>query len=152
MEIKRLKPDDLISLCDLFEYNDVVDMLISNEKKIENGDIDIFGVFEGSLLIGELRVMYNHGNSNYTIKNKRVYLYALRVHEIFQGHGLGKFLLENVIDILKGKGYTEFTIGVEDDNEIAKKLYFQMGFNELVMHAEEEYQGDRYEYDLYLKK
>ena len=49
-------------------------------------------------------------------------------------------------------GYTEFTVGVEDDNERAIHIYHSMGFNEFLLRKQEEYQGDAYEYNLYLKR
>ncbi len=49
------------------------------------------------------------------------------------------------------KGYSEFTIGVEDDNETAVHIYSKLGFTQLVGKISEEYQGDSYEYGLYLR-
>ena len=51
---------------------------------------------------------------------------------------------------LTSRGYTEFTIGVEDDIEIAKHIYFKLGFNEAI----DKGHGDEFdpsEYTLYLK-
>lgn len=73
------------------------------------------------------------------------------LHEDFQSRGLGKYLLENVINYLEEKGYSEFTIGVEDDNERAIHIYKKLGFDEIIARKREEYQGDAYEYNLYLR-
>ena len=48
----------------------------------------------------------------------------------YQGSGLGQKLLEFVLNDLENKGYIEFTIGVEENNEIAKHIYFKYGFTE----------------------
>ena len=51
---------------------------------------------------------------------------------------------------LEKKGITEFTIGVEDDNEVAKYIYFKYGFTEEIDHGE----GDEFDptdYTLYMK-
>lgn len=48
--------------------------------------------------------------------------------------------------------YCEFTVGVEDDNFRAMHMYRALGFNEFVLRKQEEYQGDWYEYDLYLMR
>ena len=46
----------------------------------------------------------------------------------------------------------EFTVGVEDSNEKALHIYRSIGFNEFLLRKQEMYQGDVYEYSLYLKK
>lgn len=56
------------------------------------------------------------------------------------------------LHILTDQGYTEFTIGVEDENERAIHIYHSFGFCKVIARKEEEYQGDHYEYNLYLKK
>lgn len=61
-------------------------------------------------------------------------------------------LLEYVYctDYLINIGYTEFTIGVENDNEIAKHIYFKLGFTNAI----DKGHGDEFdpsEYTLYLK-
>ncbi len=150
--IRKLTTDELPILTTLHNYENVADMLESNKRRIKNGEIDIFCLFNGEKLIGELRVMYRHEDCLFTIDGKRVYLYAFRIHKDFQGLGFGKWLMNYVIDILKNEGYTEFTIGVEDDNYTAKYIYQSFGFTELLARQKEEYQGDSYEYNLYLKR
>ena len=53
---------------------------------------------------------------------------------------------------LKAKGYSEFTVGVEDDNDRAKYVYAKYGFTEKIARMAEEFQGDAYEYDLLLRR
>ena len=59
--------------------------------------------------------------------------------------------MSEVISTLSQKGYSEFTIGVEDDNETAVHIYSKLGFTQFVGKISEEYQGDSYEYGLYLR-
>lgn len=151
MNVKPITIDELHLLKNLFCYNDPEEMIQSNSQKIVSGEIDIFGLFSDKKLIGELRVMYSNSDERFAQKGKRAYLYAFRIHENHQGKGLGKHLLKYVIDFLSQYGYTEFTIGVEDDNERAKHIYNSFGFNKIIARIQEEYQGDTCEYDLYLK-
>ena len=58
-----------------------------------------------------------------------MYLEAFRIDKKYRGQGFGKKLISFCIGYLKDKGYTEFTIGVEENNKIAKKLYSKIGFN-----------------------
>ena len=127
-------------------------MIYQNSKKINEGDIDIFGLFLNDRLIGEIRAAYNNENTIFAKKGIRVYLYAFRIHKNYRAKGFGRYLIENVISLLEYDGYSEFTIGVEDDNSVAKKIYNSLGFGIFVDRITEEYQGDNYEYNLYLKK
>ena len=150
--VRKIKTTDLLLLTQLFNYKDVNDMIAENTRDIEAGIIDIFALFDGAKIIGELRVKYISDDNRFAEKGKRAYLYAFRVHQKYQGKGLGSFLLENVLLILAENGYREFTVGVEDDNSIARYMYEKHGFTETIARIKESYQGDSYEYDLLLKR
>ena len=151
MTIKSLKIGELYLLSNLFCYNNLEEMIENNSRRIKTGEIDIFGLFSNKVLIGELRAMYSNSDERFAQKGKRAYLYAFRIHENHQGKGLGKYLLKYVIDNLTQNGYYEITVGVEDDNERAKHIYNSFGFDKIVSRIQEEYQGEKYEYNLYLK-
>ena len=150
--VRPLTVDELPLLTKLFHYKDVQAMINETAQSIQQGKIDIFGLFKGSKLIGELHVMYRGEEEDKVIPEKRAYLYAFRIHKNDQGKGLGKYLAGQVIERLAEKGYSELTIGVEDDNERAIHIYKQFGFDELVARKYEEYEGYGYEYNLYLKR
>ena len=87
-----------------------------------------------------------------TSRGRRAYLFAFRVREGCPGKGYGTHLMKTVLAALRADGYSEFTIGVEDDNTRAARMYQAFGFTELIARKQEAYQGDAYEYGLYLKK
>ena len=126
--VRKLKTTDLPLLTQLFNYKDVDDMIVENTKEIENGVIDVFALFDGNKIIGELRVKYISDDNRFAEKGKRAYLYAFRIHKKYQGKGLGNFLLENVLTILTENGYSEFTVGVEDNNSRARYMYEKHDF------------------------
>lgn len=150
--VRKLKTTELPLLTHLFNYKNVDEMIAENTRDIEIGAIDIFALFDDERIIGELRVKYISDDDRFAEKGKRAYLYAFRVHQKYQGKGLGNFLLENVLNILQENGYSEFTVGVEDDNAKARYMYEKHGFTESVARIKESYQGDSYEYDLLLKR
>ena len=152
MKIEKLKTDNLSVLTELFDYNDVEDMISRCTYEIQNGIRDIFVLYDNGILVGELHAKYESDDENYAVRGKRAYLFAFRVREGLQNKGYGTYLLGEVIAALKGEGYSEFTVGVEDDNPRALHMYRNAGFNEFVLRAKEEYQGDAYEYNLYLKR
>ncbi|HIZ11633.1 MAG TPA: GNAT family N-acetyltransferase [Candidatus Eubacterium faecavium] len=85
------------------------------------------------------------------IPGKRVYLYAFRILKKYRGEGYGKYLLQEEISKLYAEGYSEFTVGVEDNNERAIHIYKDFGFDNRIARKYEEYEGYGYEYNLYLK-
>ena len=151
MNIRTLNTGELDLLFQLFDYNDRDEMLAENTKDINEGNVDIFGLFQENRLIGEIHAAYVHNDEMFAVRNKRAYLFGFRIHKDLQGKGYGQSLMNEVIQILEEKGYSEFTIGVEDDNGTAKHIYSKFGFTNLNVRISEEYQGDRYEYGLYLK-
>ena len=152
MLVRKLKVSEIPKLTELFKYKDVNEMIVENTKEIENGVIDIFALFDGDKIIGELRVKYISDDKRFAEKDKCTYLYAFRIHQKHQGKGLGNFLLEKVLESLEESGYGEITVGVEDDNLRARYMYEKHGFTETIARIKESYQGDSYEYDLLLKR
>lgn len=150
--VRPLKILELPLLVQLFEYNNIAEMIAENAHDIENELIDIYALFDSEQLLGELHVKYESEDTQEAQRGKRAYLFAFRIHKKYQGLGLGKRLLQSVLNHLAEKGYSEFTIGVEDDNECAKHIYKNFGFTEIIARKSENYQGDSYEYDLLLKK
>ena len=149
--IRKIEANELPLLAELNEYNDPDAMIAENTRLLENGSVDIWALFDGDTIVGELRSMYDAADER-AERGVRAYLYAFRVREKYQGRGLGEFLLEKVIEVLEEKGYSEFTVGVEDDNDRARHIYEKLGFTEFLSRKSEEYQGDKYEYDLLLRK
>lgn len=152
MKTEKMAVHELHRLTELFEYHNVEQMISECTHDIENGMIDIFVLYENDVLVGELHVMYESDDENYAVRGRRAYMFAFRVREGFQNKGYGTYLLKSVLGILKEDGYSEFTVGVEDDNLRAIHMYQTLEFTEFVLRKQEEYQGDAYEYNLYLKR
>lgn len=152
MRIEKLTVQQLPLLTELFDYNDAGQMIAECTRDIQSGAVDIFVLFDGQRPVGELHIRYESDDDRYARRGLRAYLFAFRIREEQQGRGYGTHLLKTVLAELTREGYREFTVGVEDDNARALHMYQTMGFSELVLRAREEYQGDAYEYNLYLKR
>lgn len=150
--VRKIKINELPRLTELFDYKNVNEMLAENEKLIRSGSGDIFILTDGKRLLGELHASYESSDGLKAVKGVRAYLYAFRVHKNFQGMGMGKLLLKTVLERLAEEGYTEFTVGAEYDNDRALHIYKKFGFDEKIARMYEEYQGDGYEYGLFLKR
>ena len=152
MEYRKISLEELDKLKNLYAYENFEEFkkLIIND--ISNGIKNIFVIEENKNLIGEITVTYKSDSPNETIKNIRVYLGAFRIHKAYQNKGLGQRLLKYVIEKKKKEGITEFTVGVEDDNENAKHIYEKFDFTEIIDRGEETVKGRTYQYNLLLRK
>lgn len=121
-------------------------------KQFDEKDVDIYIVELNKLIVGEVTINYSsHDLPTEAIPNQRVYVQAFRIEPSYQGYGLGQKLMHYALSDLENKGITEFTIGVEDDNEVAKHIYFKFGFVEEIDHGK----GDKFDptdYTLYIKR
>lgn len=120
-------------------------------QQYDENDVDTYIVELGNLVVGEVTINYSsHDLPTEAIPNQRVYVQAFRIEPSYQGYGLGQKLMDYTLSDLENKGITEFTIGVEDDNEVAKHIYFKYGFTEEIDHGK----GDVFDptdYTLYMK-
>lgn len=154
MKIRKIIKEEFIKLKELFPGKEELWIKYKEQrlKQFDNKEIDIYVIEENERFIGELTVNYiSHDLKSETIQNIRVYFEAFRIDKKYQGKGLGQKLIEYTINDLKEKGFKEFTIGVEEDNEKAKHIYFKYGFSESIDYGK----GDEFdpaEYTLYLKR
>lgn len=154
MIIRKILKEEFIKLKDLFPGNEELWIKYSKQrlKQFDNKEIDVYVIEDINEFIGELTVNYiSYDLLSETIPNIRVYFEAFRIDKKYQGKGLGKKLIEYTINDLKEKGFKEFTIGVEEDNERAKHIYFKYGFTKAIDYGK----GDEFDptdYTLYLKK
>lgn len=154
MVIRKILKEEFIKLKELFPGNEELWIKYRGQRlqQFENKEIDVYVIEEDEKFIGEITVNYiSHDLLAETIPNIRVYFEAFRIDKKYQGKGLGQKLIEYTIYDLKENGFKEFTIGVEEDNEKAKYIYFKYGFTEAIDYGK----GDEFdptEYTLYLKK
>lgn len=152
--VRRLTIPELPILTELFDYKDVDGMVQKTAKFMQSGCCDIFVLFREKELFGEVHVGYCSTDEEEALPGKRAYLFAYRVKKGHHNKGLGTFLLRRVLGELEAQGYTEFTIGVEDDNEVAKHIYDKVGFREVIGRriGQDDEESDPYEYNLLLRR
>lgn len=156
--IRKISSSEFDKLKGLFDVRSVEDEKMWEKyrsirlKQFEENDTDIYVIDCGERFIGELSANYSaHSLKSEAIPNQRVYLSTFRLEKKYQGVGLGQRLVKFALDDLEGRGYSEFTIGVEEDNEVAKHIYFKFGFTEAIDIGK----GDEFDpsdYTLYLRQ
>ena len=81
--------------------------------------------------IGEISIVFNKNDEDYSIPGIRLYISRIIVKKDFRGKGYGKKLMNYIIEYAKREGYKELSLGVNLDNYIALKLYVGLGFNKI---------------------
>ena len=87
--------------------------------------------------IGEISLVFDTNDSDYTIDKRRVYVSHLIVKPEKRRNGIGKRLVEYATNKAKEMGYSEMSIGVDLDNYPALKLYADSGFDKILFIGED---------------
>ena len=144
MKFSKIDNDNIYKLKNIVAS----DVFLKVIEQVNKKELDVYVIDNSGDFIGRIFVNYiNRSLDNETIPGKRVCISHFFLKKEHRNNGLGTQLLDYVLKDLKEKGYTEFSVGVQDKNEIAKHIYFKRGFNTKINHGFEPA-----EYDLYLKK
>ena len=93
--------------------------------------------------VGEAALVYENDDPDYTIPKIRIYMSRVIVNENYRNQGIGAKLIEHLLKVAKEKGFKEVSIGVDEDNYVARHLYEKkMGFTTVLFKGEDE--GGKY--------
>ena len=87
---------------------------------------------ETGVLLGEISLVFNMEDPEYTIPHKSAYVSHLIVKKDCRRQGIGRALVEHVIEQAKQMVFKELTIGVDLDNFAALRLYAKAGFDRIL--------------------
>lgn len=138
--IERLRPEDF-HLCsniwDMERNRSLADRFYS--ELISNNRITFVCAMDGAF-IGEVSLVCDMRDEDYTISGQRIYLSRLIVKKEYRRQGIGTALANHVFRCAKECGYAEMAIGVDLDNYAALKLYQGLGFSRIIL-VDEDSQG-----------
>lgn len=106
--------------------------------EIKSGNRQVFIYKINGEFIGEGVLVFDTGDSDYTIPNQRVYVSRMIVKKEYRNRGIGSEILEFLIAKSKSMGFSEMTIGVDKDNVNALHLYEKYGFTEVLFDGADE--------------
>ena len=154
MNFRKIEIEEFDKLKKLFPGNEELWIKYRNMQveKLGKKEIEIFVIEDNENIVGEITANYKSNKlENEAKAGIRTYLEAFRIDKNYRNQGLGQELINYCMKYLENIGYTEFTIGVEDENEIAKYIYSKLGFTKIIGigHGDE---FDNSEYTLYLKE
>lgn len=150
---RKITKAEFDKLRDLFPDNEQMWLKYRDRrwKEFDQKEIDVYVIEQNHHFIGELSVHYKSRDlASETIPKQRVYLHTFRLDKKYQGLGLGQKFLQFVLSDLEKQGYTEFTVGVDEDNKRAKHIYWKLGFTQAI----DKGYGDEFDpsdYTLYMR-
>lgn len=100
--------------------------------ELESGNRQTFVYTENGAFIGEVSLVFESGDPQYTIPGQRVYLSHMVVQKERRRQGLGAQLMGFLLEYAEMLGYREIALGVDADNVAARKFYAKFGFTEVL--------------------
>ncbi len=88
--------------------------------------------------VGEISLVFEMNDPDYTIANRRIYVSRLVVKPDERRKGIGRMLVKYAIERAKEMSFSEMSVGVDLDNYPAVKLYVDAGFNQIIFIGEDE--------------
>ena len=89
------------------------------------------------LFLGEISLVLNKDDPDYTLPGRRIYVSRLIVRRQNRRQGVGKALVEYAVARAAEMGRSELSVGVDIDNYPALRLYWEAGFRELLFVGED---------------
>lgn len=133
-EIKKQKRKQKKSALELVKNNAV--------ENIKNGQAVIYYGKLNDKIICQATAMFDEDiiqNSDGLVGTQTVYLCNFSTDKKYQGKGYFSKLFKFVIEDLKNKGYTKYTLGVEPKEIKNLQIYRHFGFNKLIKSGQETY-------------
>lgn len=135
---------ELLNLDDYFRCSNIWNMKTQPltekwKEEIASGNRLVYIYKINGEFIGEGALVFDTGDADYTITNRRVYLSRLIVKKEYRSRGIGSQLLTFLIEKAEEMGFCEISIGVDKDNTSAFNLYKKFGFNEILFDGSDEH-------------
>lgn len=119
------------------------------EKEMANDSSDFYFIYFNEKLAGYMK-MNTHDAQSENMGNDSLEIERIYIKRDFQKHGLGKYLLNQAIEIAREQDKRKIWLGVWEKNENAIAFYEKMGFIQTGAHAF--YMGDEEQTDLIMTK
>lgn len=118
-------------------------------SEIVSGNRIVYIYKKNGVFIGEIALVFDKEDLDYTIPGQRVYVSHLVVKRKYRNHGIGGTLIDFIIGKAKELGFKEMSIGVDKDNTVALNLYRHKGFTNIIFEGADE-MGEYYKLVKYL--
>ena len=138
-EICKLDINDFEKCANIWKMDSNKELAQKFLKELKSGNRITYIYKTGGMFVGEVSLVFDEGDSDYTVKNQRIYVSRLVVKKTLRRNGIGRKLMEYVIELAKNMNYKEMSIGVDLDNFPALKLYADLGFDKIIFVGEDDH-------------
>lgn len=137
VRIERLSPEEYSKCSNIW---DMKSQMLADKwyDEIVSGNRQVYIYKINDEFIGEGALVFDTGDSDYTVNGKRIYVSRMVVKKEYRNQGIGSEILRFLIEKATEMGYTEMTVGVDKDNENAIHLYKKYGFTEVLYEGKDE--------------
>lgn len=136
-EICKLNISDFEKCANIWNMERHKDLAMRFLDELKSGNRNTYVYKEDGMYLGEISVVSDADDSDYTIAGKRLYVSRLVVKKQHRRCGIGRQLIEFIISEAKRMNYKELSIGVNLDNYPALKLYAEHGFDKIIFVGED---------------
>ncbi|MBR6763307.1 MAG: GNAT family N-acetyltransferase [Clostridia bacterium] len=141
-KIIRLNPEEFTKCGKIWNMEAQRELAEQFQRELLSGNRITYVYIIGNIFVGEISLVFDTGDPDYTVKGKRIYMSRLIVRKEYQRRGIGRILLRHAVKEARKMGYNELSVGVDLDNYPAMKLYVGEGFDRILYLGEDE--GGRY--------
>ncbi len=137
MQIKTLAVEDFPRCAELWNMKKQRTLADRFRTDLQSGNRVTWVCEENGALLGEISLVFDMNDPDYTIPLKRAYVSHLIVKKGCRRQGIGRSLVEYVIEQATQMDFKELTIGVDLDNFAALRLYTKAGFDRVLAVCED---------------
>lgn len=138
-KIIRLKPSDYEKCGNIWDMQRQSDLAAQLYQRLLSGNQTTFVYTIDNAFIGEVSLVRQMDDPDYTIPDRRVYLSRLLVKKSHRRQGIGRRLVAYAAETAKQQDFCELSVGVDLDNYAAVRLYVQAGFDRILFAGEDAY-------------
>lgn len=130
--IIELRPDEFGKCANIWDPAREPKLAAQFYDELLSGNRQTFIYMEDSEFIGEISLVFDTGDPDYSIPGQRVYLSRMLVKKDRRNQGIGAILLKFLLDYADMLGIPEIALGVDTDNAPARHLYHKFGFTTVI--------------------
>ena len=137
-QIEKLDPKDFKRCGNIWDMEKNAGLADRFYRELSDGNRVTYVYMEGDDFVGEVSIVFDMDDPDYTVEGRRVYMSRLIVKREWRRRGIGRKLVDFAVDRAGELGYNEITVGVDIDNYAALRLYVEAGFDSIVYVGEDE--------------
>ena len=133
-----MKPEEFQKCSNIWDMERHRELAARFLSELQNGNRLTWVYERDGQFLGEISLVLNKDDPDYTVPGRRIYVSRLIVRKENRRQGIGKTLVEYAVSRAAEMGYSELSIGVDMDNYGALRLYTGLGFREILFLGEDE--------------